>query len=166
MSEENFVSRWSKRKIASRTAPAEAPAAAPAVEAAPVPAPLPPIESLTPESDITAFMKPHVEAALKREAIKAILRDPRFNVMDGLDVYIDDYSIPDPMPPEWLDQLNQVARLGEYKEPPPAEPPQEGGEGTSASDKMPADQQDATAEAQDPSHTGTTSIPPLDVGES
>jgi hypothetical protein len=34
--------------------------------------------------------------------------------MDGLDVYIDDYSKPDPLPEEWLGKLNQLARLGDY----------------------------------------------------
>jgi hypothetical protein len=37
--------------------------------------------------------------------------------MDGLDVYIDDYSKPDPLPEGWLEKMNQVARLGEYKAP-------------------------------------------------
>jgi len=37
--------------------------------------------------------------------------------MDGLDVYIDDYSKPGPLPDGWLEKLNQVARLGEYREP-------------------------------------------------
>ena len=123
MTDESFLARWSRRKVdrteepaprsTTATASAQAPAAAPAP-----PVPLPPIETLTFDSDITAFMKPHVDAALKREAIKTIVRDPRFNVMDGLDVYIDDYSIADPIPPDWLAKLNQVARLGDYKEPP------------------------------------------------
>ena len=39
------------------------------------------------------------------------MRDPRFNVMDGLDVYIDDYSKPDPIAPEVLAQLNQLKYL-------------------------------------------------------
>ena len=39
--------------------------------------------------------------------------------MDGLDVYIDDYSKPDPIPESWLGRLNQMARLGDYQEPKP-----------------------------------------------
>jgi hypothetical protein len=46
------------------------------------------------------------------------MRDPRFNVMDGLDVYIDDYSKPDPIPEEWLGQLNMLKRLGSFVEEP------------------------------------------------
>ena len=69
-------------------------AAAAAAEAA-APArgdPLPPVESLTVDSDFSAFLQPEVDETLKRQALKQLFRDPRFNVMDGLDVYLDDYS--------------------------------------------------------------------------
>ena len=42
---------------------------------------------------------------MKREALKKLFQDPRFNVMDRLDVYIDDYSLPDPISPEVVRQL-------------------------------------------------------------
>lgn len=77
-------------------------------------APLPPLESLTPDSDFAPFMRKDVDPILRRQALKTLLRDPRHNVMDGLDVYIDDYSKPDPIPTEWLGQLNQMARLGDH----------------------------------------------------
>jgi len=126
--DDNFISRWSKRKIAARTGKVvEEPAPVQAKPVIPVetgiqqeadaPA-LPPVESLTPESDFTPFMKGDVDPGVKREALKTLFRDPRFNVMDGLDVYIDDYSKPDPLPPEWLGQLNQMKRLGAYLEEP------------------------------------------------
>jgi hypothetical protein len=70
-------------------------------------APLPAIESLTIDSDFTPFFKPQVDESLKRAALKQLFRDPRFNVMDGLDTYIDDYSLPDPIPPAMLDDLMQ-----------------------------------------------------------
>src|SRR5262249_55017680 len=92
------------------------------------PDPLPPVESLTPESDFTPFMQPGVDPAVKREALKTLLRDPRFNVMDGLDVYIDDYSKPDPMPEEWLGKLNQLKRLGHYLETDEKEAPEDPGQ--------------------------------------
>lgn len=141
--DDNFISRWSKRKIAARTGkvveepvPVQAKPVIP-VETAIQPTPaagrsattagvvpessgtqLPPVASLTPESDFTPFMKGDVDPGVKREALKTLFRDPRFNVMDGLDVYIDDYSKPDPLPPEWLGQLNQMKRLGAYLEEP------------------------------------------------
>jgi hypothetical protein len=60
---------------------------------------LPPIESLTPDSDFAAFMRPGVDESLKRGALKRLFTDPHFNVMDGLDIYIDDYTKPDPVEP-------------------------------------------------------------------
>ena len=142
MSDDHFLSRWSRRKHAIAKGrppevpePARAPSA-PAVpaahsELAPPPEPLPAVESLTPESDFSPFMRDDVDAGLRRQALKTLFQDPRFNVMDGLDVYIDDYSKPDPLPEGWLEKMNQVARLGEYRAPePPAEPAEEiAGEG-------------------------------------
>ena len=64
------------------------------------PAPLPPVESLVFDSDFTPFLQPKVDETVKRQALKKLFQDPRFNVMDRLDVYIDDYSLPDPISPE------------------------------------------------------------------
>ena len=71
---------------------------------------LPPVHTLTPESDFTRFFdaKAPVDDALKRAALKALLRDPRFNVMDGLDTYIDDYTRSDPIPEGVLQRLVQA----------------------------------------------------------
>jgi hypothetical protein len=143
MKDESFIGRWSRKKLAAKAAPAAGTAApaggvvpaqatpaagrdVPTAGVVPAPAgtqsqPLPPVESLTPESDFAPFMGSGVDAGVKRQALKALFSDPRFNVMDGLDVYIDDYSKPDPLPEGWLEKLNQVARLGDYQ--PPAEAP-------------------------------------------
>ena len=124
MADEPFLHRWSRRKVEARVGepPAEAQPAevpAPVTEAAPVEPsqPLPSIESLTPESDFTGFMKPDVEEGMRNQALRALFKDPQFNVMDGLDTYIADYSQPDPIPESWLSQLNQVARLGAWTDP-------------------------------------------------
>jgi uncharacterized protein DUF3306 len=84
------------------------------------PTELPPIESLTFDSDFTAFLRPEVEPTLQRAALKQLFRDPRFNVMDGLDTYIDDYTKPDPIPPDMLAEL--VKRFDFTPTPPPAAP--------------------------------------------
>ena len=117
------LKRWSARKLAASqesanahsadvTLPAApATAAPPNADAVPAPAPLPPVESLTFDSDFTAFLKADVDESLKRAALKKLLRDPRFNVMDGLDTYIDDYSKPDPIEPEVVKQLMQARFL-------------------------------------------------------
>jgi hypothetical protein len=68
---------------------------------------LPPIESLTIDSDFAPFFKPQVDESLKRAALKQLFRDPRFNIMDGLDTYIDDYTQPDPIPSAMLEELMQ-----------------------------------------------------------
>jgi uncharacterized protein DUF3306 len=139
MSDESFFSRWSKRKRAAAAgrdsptaeavpAPAETPSATDATPIAATstppasePPPLPEVSSLTPESDFTPFMSAEVDPATRRAALKTLFSDPRFNVMDGLDVYIDDYSKPDPLPEGWLDKLEQVKRLGIFREEEPPE---------------------------------------------
>jgi Protein of unknown function (DUF3306) len=116
------LSRWSRRKReaarekappvpGSEVAPPPAPVAvaAPPAEVAPaVVQPLPPVESLTIDSDFRAFLAPKVDEDTKRAALKKLFSDPHFNVMDGLDIYIDDYSKPDPMPEGMLAKLRDV----------------------------------------------------------
>jgi hypothetical protein len=113
--------RWSQRKLAAareaqQADPPAAPVAAKPEDAKPAPsqpatapaeaAPqLPPIDSLTIDSDFTPFLRPDVDETLRRGALRKLFSDPRFNVMDGLDVYIDDYSKPDPIAPEIVAQL-------------------------------------------------------------
>ena len=174
MSNDDFLSRWSRRKHAARKgapekeeSPEPAPVAAiPAGLApdSPVEAsdpPLPPVESLTPESDFTPFMRPGVDPMLRQQAMRTLMRDPRFNVMDGLDVYIDDFSKPDPIPPDWLGKLNQMARLGDYR---PAEAEEDGQAGTpqdgAEPEKFPAEQRIAgtdSATPPDPPDAGSAS---------
>jgi hypothetical protein len=134
--DEAFLSRWSRRKLAARTQPREEEALPPAradqappaetaepremtpdgsgAAGAPAePAPLPPVESLTPESDFSPFMSREVDSATRNKALKALFADPHFNTMDMLDVYVDDYSKPDPIPESWLSQLEQLSHLGD-----------------------------------------------------
>ncbi|MGE5088953.1 MAG: DUF3306 domain-containing protein [Candidatus Levyibacteriota bacterium] len=82
--------------------------------------PLPPIDSLTPDSDFAAFMRPEVDEVLKRGALKKLFSDPRFNVMDGLDIYIDDYTRSDPIEPSLARELLSRLKLGGGDEPPAA----------------------------------------------
>jgi hypothetical protein len=103
-----FLARWSERKREAREAPA-----APAPEAAadtPAP-PLPSLDELTPESDFSAFMHPKVGENLRRAALKKLFSDPHFNVMDGLDTYVDDYSKSDPLPASMLAGLRQAQNI-------------------------------------------------------
>jgi hypothetical protein len=104
---EEFLSRWSKRKQALR---AEAQAPRPAQPAAPAtPAPeLTPVDKLTMDSDYSGFFHPKVDEALRRNALKKLFSDPHFNIMDGLDTYIDDYSITEPIPAAMLAQMKSA----------------------------------------------------------
>jgi hypothetical protein len=112
------LARWSQRKLEAAqappaTPPATPPASAPAPAAgAPVTAELPPVESLTFASDFTPFLRPEVDDQVKRAALKQLFRDPRFNVMDGLDTYIDDYTQADPIAPDVLADLMQRGLFG------------------------------------------------------
>ena len=109
------LSRWSRRKLAAAAEASAAPTSAPAAVPAPASgAPtstaaleLPPVESLTFDSDFTAFLQPGVDDKVKRAALKQLFRDPRFNIMDGLDTYIDDYTKADPIPPDIVADLLQ-----------------------------------------------------------
>jgi hypothetical protein len=88
-------------------APATPTASAAAATLPAPPADLPAVESLSFDSDFSLFLQPKVDEQLRRQALKRLFSDPRFNVMDGLDVYIDDYGKPDPIAPELVRQLVQ-----------------------------------------------------------
>lgn len=131
--DEGFLSRWSRRKAQGRAGvevepappaspdplPATASSAAPvaASESPPTtpggaepPPPLPTMDdvaALTRESDYARFVMPGVGDDVKSAAMKKLFSDPHFNVMDGLDTYIDDYNKPDPIPLAMLRQMNQ-----------------------------------------------------------
>ena len=121
--DDSFLGRWSRRKHAVRrgeTPPEpvrdEAQPAVPAPPPAPAPAAppeLPPIDSLKGlESDYQDFLRPEVDPATRSAALKKLFGDPHFNQMDGMDVYIDDYTKEDPIPPTMLRALNQARTLG------------------------------------------------------
>lgn len=109
---ERFLSRWSRLKQEVRDQPVEPPQEmAPAVDPKAPPPELPPVEELTLESDFRGFFHPKVNENLRRSALKKLFTDPHFNVMDGLDVYIDDYSQPNPLPAAMLAQLRQAQKI-------------------------------------------------------
>ena len=139
--DQNFLSRWSRRKAQVRlggeppalepsqvdtavaaeqppapgTVPPSLPAAVQApVEAQPeVPKPtLADVQALTPESDFSRFVARDVDPEVKNLAMKKLFADPHYNVMDGLDTYIADYNTPDPIPAAMFKQLVQARMLG------------------------------------------------------
>lgn len=139
-----FFSRWAKLKTEQRTqapAPAPQPAAEPAqiavpplatptevsVHTPPVQAPEPSgpsladVAQLTHESDFRPFVARHVAPAVKNAAFKKLFADPHFNIMDGLDIYIDDYSQPSPLLPEDLKQMVAAKVMKLVEDDPPSE---------------------------------------------
>lgn len=133
-----FLGRWSRRKRAARAGePLEEPPAPQAPQPAggadaravreregppaagpgqpppaPSSAPLPEVESLRGlASEYRDFLQPGVDDGTRRAALKKLFADPHFNRMDGLDVYIDDYSLPDPIPNAMLRKLAHAKEL-------------------------------------------------------
>ena len=128
-----FVSRWSQRKTKVRQGlappepvtaaepppPATLPAAVPpapreagVVAARPAPLTLDDVARLGRDSDYRKFLAADVTPEVKNAALKKLFTDPHFNVMDGLDTYIDDYGKPDPIPASMLRQMVQSKALG------------------------------------------------------
>ena len=124
---EKFLSRWSRLKrdaqvaqpdLAGQTAQADLPGATAPLQrqekeasAESAPPQLPPVDELTLDSDFRGFFHPKVDEDVKRAALKKLFSDPHFNVMDGLDTYIDDYSKPDPLPMEMLAQMRSAQKI-------------------------------------------------------
>jgi len=129
---ENFFDRWSRRKKEAReevpppptVEEAEKPADARVETAAVLPearhptaglptegqeeVPPPTLadaQALTPESDFRPFVGRNVAPEVKNTAFKKLFADPQFNVMDGMDTYIDDYSESTPIPGNVLRQM-------------------------------------------------------------
>ena len=75
-------------------------------------------QQLTPESDFTGFMARGVSPDVKNAAMKKLFADPHFNVMDRLDIYIDDYSQPDPLPLAMLRQMTSAKTLNLFDDEP------------------------------------------------
>lgn len=103
--EESFLARWSRRKRASGSdTPAVAQDATEPAAETPQPAAepeaqepefiddeLPPVESLGPDSDYSAYLSNRVSEGLRRAALRKLFGQPAFNLRDGLDDYDDDY---------------------------------------------------------------------------
>ena len=72
--------------------------------------------NLTKESDFAPFVARNVSPDVRNAAMKKLFTDPHYNVMDRLDIYIDDYSKPDPMPLAMMRQLVSAKFLNLFDE--------------------------------------------------
>ncbi len=138
-SKEGFLGRWSQRKQDIR---AGKPLAEPEITTKPVAlvdkssvpssaltsettavaekpeVPLPTmadVHELTAESDFSPFVAKNVSPEVRNSAMKKLFTDPHYNVMDRLDIYIDDYSQPDPIPESMLRQMVSAKFLNLFK---------------------------------------------------
>ena len=158
----SLVSPDSTLELSLLEVPIAAPEAVPkplAEDEAPV---LPPVEELTIDSDFRGFFHPKVDEDLRRSALRKLFSDPHFNVMDGLDTYIDDYSISEPIPPAMLAGLKQAQRILQWAEGrddppeetvegrPPDEPASEAGAGPAAAAAPEASAIEAEKPADEP----------------
>ncbi|MDZ4207607.1 DUF3306 domain-containing protein [Rhodoferax sp.] len=139
---DGFLGRWSQRKQALRegrvvdepvapkpaghtepAAPAVPASAPPAPESKPpeaiakAPAPtLADVQALQADSSFAPFVARDVAPEVRNAAMKKLFTDPHYNVMDGLDIYIDDYSLPSPMPAAMLRQMASAKFLKLFDE--------------------------------------------------
>lgn len=138
---DGFLGRWARRKADARegkpldepvrapaaavvsppavAAPTASPVTAPRAEPAEPPVPPPTLadaEQLTPEADFRRFVARDVPPEVRNTAVKKLFADPHFNVMDGLDIYIDDYNKPDPLPAGMLRQMASAQFLGFFRD--------------------------------------------------
>jgi hypothetical protein len=103
--DEDFLSRWSRRKseVHQEAAAVPEPSGEPS-EAGPDPATsetppkeltdedMPPLEELDQDADFSPFLSTGVSEALRKTALRKLFRSDKFNVCDGLDDYAEDYT--------------------------------------------------------------------------
>jgi hypothetical protein len=125
--EESFVQRWARLKASARVdaepaagepqpatpPPVQPPPAQGAAPAAPK-LPLPDLDLLGGDSDYSAFLQPGVDLLLRRRALRKLFHSPKFNVLDGLDDYMGDYThfekLGDVVTADMRHQLERAAR--------------------------------------------------------
>jgi hypothetical protein len=108
VTDEDFLRRWSRRKLESGVdeLDGEEPPPMPEFEEAeasmadpeaPAEVPqktdvdMPPLESIGDDSSVSDFFSPGVSEALRKAALRKLFHLPKFNVVDGLNDYDDDF---------------------------------------------------------------------------
>jgi hypothetical protein len=149
---EGFFDRWSRRKQQVRAGevpqeplppeplnppnpsnpsnpPPAAEADAPAVEAPPPAPTLADVRALRLDADFRPFVARDVAPEVRNAAFRKLFSDPHFNVMDGMDIYIDDYAKPSPLSAGALRQMAgaKFLKLFDEETPRPEGTPARGG---------------------------------------
>jgi hypothetical protein len=100
----SFLSRWSRLKTQSAT---------------PIAAPKLAVAAITPEfdSDFSMVLHPEMEGDERQAALRKLFMTDHYRAMDGLDVYVDDYSKPELLSAELLEKLDHARELLRCDEP-------------------------------------------------
>lgn len=109
MAADDFFMRWAKKKECLSHEVIQDP-----LPSTPLPLPLPTLDdvaALTGSSDFSRFVGQGVDEVVKRLALKKLFSDPHFNIMDGLDTYIEDYNTFVPMTADMVAELNHAKLL-------------------------------------------------------
>jgi Protein of unknown function (DUF3306) len=168
---EGFLRRWARLKSTGEPealAPEPPTAPAPAVVAERTPMPtLADVARLGADADFSRFVAPEVDAAVRRLALKKLFADPHFNAIDGLDIYMSDFTRADPIPAAMMAALQHARSVfgpavGDEDTQTvrdPAEPPASDLAEPSQTDRGPADP--ATPTKADPAEpAGTPAVTP------
>lgn len=156
MPNEGFLQRWSRLKAepeAPQLAPApSAPLAAPIAEEPAAEPALPTLADaaeLDSQSDYSPFVARGVDSSVRRLAMKKLFADPHFHQIDGLDIFMGDYNLPDPVSPAMLASLahalNVLPRFDDPADPAVAEqaPSSTTGEPAAEPPALPSNDQEA-----------------------
>lgn len=116
---EGFLQRWARRKATgvSRSASPESDARqraerndAPAGDRPDVPT-LADVARLSSDADYSAFVAHGMDSQVRRAAMKKLFSDPHFNVVDGLDIYMGDYTQSASIPAAMLAALRHTQSM-------------------------------------------------------
>ncbi|HQR50576.1 MAG TPA: DUF3306 domain-containing protein [Methylophilaceae bacterium] len=113
----SFIRRWSRLKLQTAAEPAT-----------PVPTTTPALPAMTElgfRADFSPFMHPEVDGATRRTALRKLFMTDHYRTMDGLDVYVEDYSHPAELPAELLATLDHAQAMLAPAEEKTSDPTQE-----------------------------------------
>ena len=119
------------------------------------------VRLLTKDSDFKPFMARGVGPGVRNAAMKKLFADPHFNVMDRLDIYIDDYSKPDPIPAAMMRQLASAKFLKLFDDEEQAESPANSDHTIAAAPRESANNPTDESVAQSVSDSGEPQPAPL-----
>lgn len=82
--------------------------------------PLQPASAVDPtgsDESLSALFQPGVTRDIRQQVLRGLFMTDHYRVMDGLDVYVDDYSKPELLAAEMLDKIDHARGLLKLDEP-------------------------------------------------